>query len=84
MEKQKLGELSAGLPKVVRRFVTEAIYGIKARQSVRLTSIARSLGEKIALKRTHYRLCRQLGRAGLWQKLTHALRVLEGLGRILY
>lgn len=67
------GELSAGLPKVVGRFVTEAIYGIQARQSVRLTSIARSLGEKIALKKTHYRLCRQLGRAGLWQKLTHAL-----------
>lgn len=67
------GELSAGLPKVVRRFVTEAIYGIQARQSVRLTSIARSLGEKIALKKTQYRLCRQLGREGLWQKLTHTL-----------
>ncbi len=37
------GELSFGWPKVVRRFITEAIYGIQARQSVRLTEIARAL-----------------------------------------
>ena len=37
------GELSSGLPKVVRPSITEAIYGIQARQSVHLTEIARSL-----------------------------------------
>ena len=59
------GELSFNWSKVVRRFLTEAIYGIQARQSVRLTEIARSLGEEIPVKKTQYRLCRQLGRQGL-------------------
>jgi hypothetical protein len=37
------GELSFGWPKVARRFIAEVVYGIQARQSVRLTEIARSL-----------------------------------------
>jgi len=67
------GELSSELPKVVRRFITEAIYGIQARQSVHLTEIARSLGERISIKKTQYRLSRQLGRRGLWLRLVEAL-----------
>jgi len=67
------GELSSGMPKVVRRFITEAIYGIQARQSVRLTEIARSLREEISVKKTQYRLSRQLGRRGLWQELIEGL-----------
>ena len=31
------GKLSAGLPKVASRFVHEALFGIQARQSVRLS-----------------------------------------------
>ena len=58
---------------MVRRFVFEMIYGIQARQSVHLTEIARSLEERIAVKKTHSRLCRQLGRWWLWEKLTEAL-----------
>lgn len=67
------GELSFGWPKVVRRFITEAIYGIQARQSVRLTEIARALEERISLRKTQYRLCRQLGRRGLWAGITASL-----------
>jgi len=67
------GELSVGWPKVLRRFIAEAIYGIQARQSVRLTEIARSLEEKVPLRKTQYRLCRQLGRWGLWIKITESL-----------
>ena len=67
------GELSFGWPKVVRRFITEAIYGIQARQSVRLTEIARSLEEEIPLRKTQYRLSRQLGRRELWTKITDSL-----------
>ena len=67
------GELSAGWPKVARRFLAEAIYGIQARQSVRLTEIARSLEEKVPIRKTQYRLCRQLGRWGLWEKITNIL-----------
>lgn len=67
------GELSAGWPKVARRFLAEALYGIQARQSVRLTEIARSLGEKIPLKKTHFRLCRQLGREDLGRRVLQSL-----------
>lgn len=67
------GELSCSWPKVLRRFMAEAIYGIQARQSVRLTEIARSLEEKIPMRKTQYRLCRQLGRRGLWAKITDSL-----------
>ncbi|MGB8953514.1 MAG: hypothetical protein WCC06_12715 [Candidatus Aminicenantales bacterium] len=67
------GELSLGFPKVVRRFMTEMIYGIQARQSVHLTEIARALGEKIAMKKTQGRLSRQLGRWWLWEHLTERL-----------
>lgn len=67
------GELSAGWPKVARRFLAETIYGIQARQSVHLTEIARSLGEKIPLKKTQYRLCRQLGREDLGRRVVNGL-----------
>jgi hypothetical protein len=67
------GELSAGLPKPARRFVAEMIYGIQDRQSVRLTEVGRSLEERIPLRKTQYRLCRQLQRPGLWERLTETL-----------
>jgi len=65
------GELSAGLGKVSRRFVSEMLYGIQASQSVVLTRIARVLEETIALKKTHERLCRNLGDERLEQILAH-------------
>lgn len=68
-----MGELSSEWPKVLRRFIAESIYGIQARQSVRLTEVARALEEKIPLRKTQYRLCRQLGRWGLWAKIVNAL-----------
>jgi hypothetical protein len=67
------GELSAGLPKVLRRFMTEMIYGIQARQSLRLTEISGALGEKISVKKNVERLSRQLGRLGLWRAVTGRL-----------
>jgi hypothetical protein len=38
------------------------LYGIQVRQSVRLTEIGRALQEPISLKKTEYRLRRQLRR----------------------
>jgi hypothetical protein len=67
------GELSFGWPKVMRRFIAETVYGIQARQSVRLTEVARALEERIPLRKTQYRLSRQLGRRGLWAKITDSL-----------
>ena len=43
---------TSGLPKVCQRFVGEALYGIQAKGSVRLTEIGRALHEKISLHKT--------------------------------
>lgn len=67
------GVLSHYLPKVGKRFIPEMIYGIQARQSVRISQIARALNENIALKKTEERLCRQLDRPGLMRQLRHQL-----------
>lgn len=67
------GELSAGLPKVRRRFVAEMIFGIQARGSVRLTEVGRALAEKISLKKTEERLSRQLGRTSLDREIQRRL-----------
>ena len=56
--------------KTARRFCREALYGIATRQSVRLSEIARSLNEPIAMIKTENRLSRQAARAGLAEKIT--------------
>ena len=67
------GSLSAGLCKSARRFVGEALYGIAARQSVRLTEIGRALEEVIPLAKTETRLSRNLGRPDLREHLGQAI-----------
>jgi hypothetical protein len=67
------GSLSAGLCKSARRFVSEALYGIAARQSVRLTEIGRALEEVIPLAKTETRLSRNLGRPDLREHLGQAI-----------
>ena len=64
------GRLSSGLPKVMRRFVAEAMYGIAAKGSVRLSEIARILEEPIAMKKTVDRLSSRLAYGGLSDHLT--------------
>lgn len=58
-----LGNLSVA--KTARRFSLEAVYGIVARQSLRLSEIARSLHEPTALIQTEKRLSKQAARPGL-------------------
>ena len=53
------------LPKPGRRFALEALYGIASRGSLKLSEIARSLNEPIALIKTENRLSRQAARRGL-------------------
>lgn len=67
------GTLSAGLCRPARRFVAEALYGIAARQSVRLTEIGRALEEPIALAKTETRLSRNLGRPELCDHVGRAV-----------
>ena len=54
------GELCKGMGTVVSRFVEEAVFGLSASGSVRLTEIGRALEEKIDLHATHKRLSRNL------------------------
>ncbi len=75
------GKLSAGLSKPARRFVSEALYGIAARGSVRLAEIGRALEETIALIKTEARLSRNLGRPELRAHLGGAV-LREGSARI--
>jgi len=50
--------------KTARRFCLEALHGITTRQSLRLSEIARSLNESIAMIKTENRLSRQAARPG--------------------
>jgi hypothetical protein len=67
------GKLSLGLPLVAWRFVSEALYGMQSRQSLRLSEWGRALHESIPLRKTINRLSRQLDRAGLWQEVISRL-----------
>jgi hypothetical protein len=75
------GKLCSEMGKVVGRFVEEMVYGIQARGSVRLSEIARSLAEKTSVKKRIDRLSRNLGRAGLGDKISAEI-LAEGAGRI--
>lgn len=75
------GRLSAGLSKPARRFVFEALYGIAARGSVRLSEIGRALEETIPLIKTETRLSRNLGREVLRGRVGEAV-LREGGRRI--
>jgi len=55
------GRLSPRFSVPMRRFVEQVLYGIQARQSVRLSEIGRSLEEGIPLAKTETRLSRNLG-----------------------
>lgn len=75
------GNLSRGLCKAARRFVGEMIYGIQARQSVRLTEVGRSLEESVSLGKTENRLSRNLARPEIREVLRGAL-LREGAQRV--
>ena len=59
------GELCNDLGTIASRFTEEAIFGISASGSVRLTKIGRALEETIPLHATHKRLSRNSADQGL-------------------
>jgi hypothetical protein len=67
------GKLCTRMGKVTQRFVEEMLYGIQARGSVRLSEVARSLEERISLKKVIERLSRNLARRGLAQGIAKAV-----------
>ena len=54
-------QLSEGLPRPLQRFVSPMLFGVQASQDVKLSSIARSLKEDLALIKTESRRSRNLG-----------------------
>lgn len=67
------GQLTEGLDKAKRRFVTEMLYGIQAAEDVKVSNIARSLNESIALIKTENRLCRHLAEVDLTERINRVL-----------
>ena len=52
-----------------KRFVSEMVYGIQAAESVPLTEVGRTLEEDIPLRKTEWRLSRNLQRPDLEAKV---------------
>ena len=75
------GKLSKSFCKTEKRFIHEMIYGIQARQSVRLSEVARSLNENIQLKKTIERLSNRLARKGMAEEITERV-IRNGKSRI--
>jgi hypothetical protein len=73
--------LSEGLNRPQRRFVGEMVYGIQAAQDVKVSNMARSLNESIALIKTENRLCRNLADVDLTDWINRRL-CWEGAGRV--
>ena len=63
------GYVSSKTDKTLRRFVSEAIYGIISSQSVLLTEIGRSFETEISIKKIEERYCRQLNKKELWSTI---------------
>jgi hypothetical protein len=55
------------------KFIEQMIYGIQAGRDVKLSSIGRSLGEEISLKKTEERLSRHLGVKGMGQRVNEVI-----------
>ena len=54
------GILGKGLDKPTQRVIKEMIYGVQAAKDVKISNVARSLQENIALIKTEERICRNL------------------------
>jgi len=73
--------VSEGLTRPQRKFVHQMLYGIQATQDVKLSAIARSLQEKVALIKTEDRLSRNLAAGTLDVHLLQRLAEM-GSGRV--
>ena len=73
--------LTDGWAKPLRRFVGEMLYGLQAAEDVKVSEIARSLNEKVRLIKTENRLCRNLAREDLTDRINRFL-AWEGAGAV--
>lgn len=75
------GRLTEGWPKAARRLVGQMLYGIQAAEDVKVSNIARALAEAIPLIKTENRLCRNLARVDLTDRINRFL-MWEGAGAV--
>jgi hypothetical protein len=73
--------LTEGWARPLRRFVGEMLYGLQAAEDVKVSNIARALAEKVRLIKTENRLCRNLARADLTDRINRFL-MWEGAGAV--
>jgi len=66
-------KLTLGLKKPLQKFVAQMLFGILATKDVKLSNIARSLGEMIPLIKTENRLSRQTKSRDLTEELTRPI-----------
>lgn len=78
---QFAGRLTDGWAKPLRRFVSQMLYGIQAAEDVKVSNIARSLNEEVRLIKTENRLCRNLAREDLTDRINRFL-MWEGAGAV--
>jgi hypothetical protein len=74
-------KISGDFKKPQRKLIVQMLYGIQASKDVKLSNIARSLNEEIALIKTETRLSRNLGRMGLTDLINKSL-LTEGGKRV--
>jgi hypothetical protein len=74
-------KISDGLSKPLRKFIVQMLYGIQASKDVKLSNIARSLNEEIALIKTESRLSRNMGKEDLTERINRKI-IREGGPRI--
>ena len=78
---QFTGRLTDRWAKPTRRFVGQMLYGIQAAEDVKVSNIARALNEKVPLIKTENRLCRNLAKADLTDRINRFL-AWEGAGEV--
>ena len=75
------GRLTEGMDKVTCRWVSEMLYGIQASRDVKVSEVARSLQEPIALIKTENRLCRNLADKDVSERINR-FTAWEGSGAV--
>ena len=73
--------ISTDFKRPMKRFMVQMLYGIQASKDVKLSNVARSLNEEIALIKTENRLSRHMGEEELTESINEQL-IEEGAKRI--
>jgi len=74
-------KISIGFKKPLRKFMVQMLYGIQASKDVKLSNIARSLNEEVALVKTENRLSRNIGGRDFTEEVNRRI-IVQGAKRI--